>query len=47
MLALEINPKNCQIIIQRYLNFTQLKDVKINGKKVNWIDYCEEMQAKQ
>ena len=36
---MELEPKWVQIIIERYLKFTNDKFIKINGEEVNWIEY--------
>jgi site-specific DNA-methyltransferase (adenine-specific) len=34
--AMEIEPKYCDVIVQRWVNFTQNEHIKLNGKKILW-----------
>ena len=36
---MELEPKWVQVIIERYLKFTNDKFIKINGEEVDWIEY--------
>lgn len=36
---MELEPKWVQVIIERYLKFTNNKFIKINGEEVDWLDY--------
>ena len=52
LIACEISNKNlygieyeeeyCQMVIERYLDFTKEKQIKINGKLVDWNEYKKE-----
>ena len=35
----DIEGKNCQIIIQRWCDFTEINDIKINGVPTKWSEY--------
>lgn len=34
--GIELDPHNCDIIIERYCNYVENYSIKINGRKVNW-----------
>ena len=36
---MELEPKWVQVIIERYLRFTNDKFIKINGEEIDWLDY--------
>lgn len=36
---MELEPKWVQVIIERYLKFTNNKFMKINGEEIDWLDY--------
>lgn len=36
---MELEPKWVQVIIERYLKFTNDKFIKINGEEVDWVEY--------
>jgi hypothetical protein len=36
---MELETKWVQVIIERYLKFTGEKEIKMNGKTVNWEEY--------
>ncbi len=38
-LGMEIDPEYCQVIIQRWSDFTGQDKIKINGKKLNWSEF--------
>lgn len=33
---MELDPVNCDIIVERYVNFTGKKNVKLNGQEIEW-----------
>jgi len=35
---MELDPKYCDVIIQRWCEYTGINEIKINDKKVNWIE---------
>ena len=37
--GMELDEKYAQVIIQRYVDFTNNPIIKINGEKVNWNEY--------
>ena len=39
--GMEIDPGYCQIITQRWCDYTGNNEIKINGKKINWNEYQE------
>ena len=41
MYGLEYEEEYCQMIIERYLNFTGDNEIRINGQKVLWSEYKE------
>ena len=41
MYGLEYEEEYCQMIIERYLNFTGEDEIRINGQKVLWSEYKE------
>ena len=36
---MELEPKWVQVIIERYLKYTNDKFIKINGEEIDWLDY--------
>ena len=44
--GIELDPKYCQIIIERYLQHTGEKEIKINGNTVIWEEYKTEKGEK-
>jgi len=36
---MELEPKWVQVIIERYLKYTNNKFIKINGEEIDWLDY--------
>ena len=41
MYGLEYEEEYCQMIIERYLNFTKDEEIIINGQNINWLEYKE------
>ncbi len=41
MYGLEYEEEYCQMIIERYLNFTGEDEIRINGQKIIWSEYKE------
>ena len=39
LIGLEIDQGYCQVIIQRYVDFTGQDKIKINGKDILWSEY--------
>ena len=40
--SIELEKNNCQIIIQRWCDYTEKTEIKINGITVNWNDYINQ-----
>lgn len=38
-LTMELDEKYCQVIIQRWCDYTEKTEIKINGEEVNWTEY--------
>ena len=39
--GMELDEKYAQVIVQRYVDYTNNPKIKINGKEVDWYEYKE------